>query len=102
MDKEQRTKKYMMDIRHRNRHARLARELTHYRAPYYLMEEKYVGNGRWEIIEKPYVRKTYRSAGSQRYSYFKKHSNRQVRRYKDNIPKGNGYRKIFDYQWEID
>ena len=91
-----------MDINYRNRRARMARELTHYCAPYYLMDEKYIGNGQWEPIEKPYVRKVYRSAGCKRYSYFKKHSNRQVRRYKNRIPNGNGYRKIFDYQWEID
>lgn len=102
MDKEKRTKKYMMDVRYKKRRERMAKELKHYCAPYYLMDEKYIGNGMWEIIPKPYIRKTYRSAGCSRYGYFKRHSNRMVRRYSGFIPKGNGYRKIFDYQWEID
>lgn len=33
--------------------------------------------------------------------YWKKHSNRVVRRYQAEFPKGNGYNKLFDYWWTI-
>ena len=34
--------------------------------------------------------------------YYKKHSNKQVRKYLFGISNGNGYRKIFDYWCEVD
>jgi len=33
--------------------------------------------------------------------YWKRHSNRIVRRSKDSIPRGNQYRKYFDYWWTL-
>lgn len=102
-DKEKRTKKYMQDQRHKKRLERVAKTFSnHYYAPAYWMDEKYLGNGEYEKIEKPYARKVYKSAGCERYRYYKKHSNRQVRRSKCSLPKGNWYRKIFDYAWEVD
>lgn len=34
--------------------------------------------------------------------FFKRVSNKRVRRYKGVLPKGNGYRKVFDYQYTVD
>lgn len=34
--------------------------------------------------------------------YYKKYSNKQVRKYNKEIKSGNSYRKIFDYWWTID
>lgn len=34
--------------------------------------------------------------------YYKRHSNRKVRHYTSEIPKGSGYKRIFDYWWTID
>lgn len=39
---------------------------------------------------------------SNRQVYWKNQSNRKVRRYKSSIPKGNSYRKHFEYQYNID
>lgn len=33
--------------------------------------------------------------------YLKQQSNKRVRRYKAEIPKGNSYRKLFEYWWEL-
>ena len=34
-------------------------------------------------------------------SFYKRVSNKKVRRFKGNIPKGNWYRRLFDYQYTI-
>lgn len=39
---------------------------------------------------------------SNRQAFWKAYSNRKVRRYNGEIPKGNSYRKLLDYAWEID
>lgn len=36
-----------------------------------------------------------------RSRYLKKKSNKQVRKYKDKIASGAGYRKVFDFWWEL-
>lgn len=38
---------------------------------------------------------------SNRQVYWKTHSNRVVRRYRGYLPKGNGYRKLFEYMYTI-
>ena len=43
----------------------------------------------------------YHSSNAQRFRYYKKHSNKIVRRYKGEIKNGNYYRKIFDYWWTV-
>lgn len=54
-------------------------------------------NGRWEMIGK-YIKY---NKNSNRQRFYKKHSNRIVR--KSDIPhKGNGYRRYFDYWWTMD
>lgn len=100
-EKERRIKKYMSKLRYKKRCERMARDIKHYQAPYYYEDEKYV-DGKWEKLETPYVRKIYKSAGCQRYKYYKNKANRAVRRYRGFIGKGNHYRKICEYQWEVD
>lgn len=39
---------------------------------------------------------------SNRQQYLKKQSSRRVRHYPCLPPKGNGYRRVFDYWWELD
>ena len=48
-----------------------------------------------------YIRSTPGHGGPER-RYWKKVSNRSIRRYKLGISKGGNYRKIFDYQWMLD
>lgn len=38
---------------------------------------------------------------SRRQVYWKNHSNRVVRRYRSDLPKGNAYHKLFDYTYTI-
>ena len=102
-DKEKRTKKYMEDQRHKKRLERMAKfKAKGYPTGAIWVEERYIGDGKWETVEKPFAMRTNKSRHSTRYSYFKNYSNRAVRRSNQIIPKGNGYRKIFDYQWTVD
>ena len=55
-------------------------------------------DGRWTPIE-TYVK--FGKKHSRRERFFKRYSNRLVRR--NPVPaKGNGYRRLFDYRWELD
>ena len=45
-----------------------------------------------------YIRREYRG---QRSAYLKNQSNRKIRRYRGDISSGCGYRKIYDYWWEL-
>ena len=50
----------------------------------------------------PYYRRYWRGCHNNRFRYWLTISNRKVRRYKGEIPKGGAYRKIFDYWWTVD
>jgi hypothetical protein len=98
-DKEKRTKKYMADQRHRNRLKRAADERRNNSA--YWTDEEYFPDGHWEKTENSRAKKVYESSNCERYRYYKRISNRSVRRFGSYIPKGNWYRKIFDYSWAV-
>ena len=102
-DKIKARKRWESTQRKKKRMEHMARTCTSYPGPAEIIEEVYV-DGELVPVRKPYVRKIYRSSHAQRYSYYKKYSNRAVRRYskKSYIGNGNSYRRIFDYQWEID
>ena len=90
----------MQDQKHKNRLKRAADE-QHNCAAYWTDEEK-LPDGRWEKTETSRVKKIYETANCERYRYYKKIANKHVRRFGQAIPKGNWYRKIFDYAWEVD
>ena len=54
-------------------------------------------DGKWTPVGK-YIQYP---KNSKKQSYYKKYSNRIVRRSKTHIPNGNSYRRLFDYSWEI-
>ncbi len=58
-----------------------------------------VVDGKWQPVGK-YIKYPH---DSEMRSYFKKYSNRKVRRakYDDISTKGNGYRRQFDYWWTL-
>lgn len=58
-----------------------------------------VVDGKWMPIGK-YIK---HPSNSEMRSYFKKYSNKKVRKakYDDISSKGNGYRKLFDYWWTL-
>ena len=69
----------------------------------YYVDEIWVKDIGYAPNLKPYYKRCYRGnhKGS-RYSYYKKYANRQVRRHKDKIQSGGGYKKVFDYWWTVD
>lgn len=42
------------------------------------------------------------SKSSKNQGFWKKYSNKKVRRYKGFVRKGGSYRRLFDYAWEVD
>lgn len=101
-DKQKAQKRWARTQRNKKKMERMAKNVTSYDSPAEIVDEVYV-DGELMPLEKPYVRKTYRSSNARRFSYYKKYSNRAVRRYvkRAAIGNGNAYRRVFDYQWEI-
>lgn len=102
--KQKRRNKRERDQKHKNHLKFLAENSQYYPSPVIFIDEIYVkGEGRINN-PKPYYKRCYRGnhKGS-RYKFYKKYSNRYVRRYKGEIhSKGNQHRKIFDYWWTVD
>ena len=56
-------------------------------------------NGEFSTVDDAvYFRRDWRGSRSK---IFKKVSNKKIRSYKGDIPKNGGYRKVFDFWWEI-
>lgn len=71
-------------------------------APVFFDEEVQM-NGKRYPRKKPYYKRLYRgNHKNNRYAYYKKHVNRVVRRYKEEIHKGGSYKKCLDYWWTVD
>ena len=64
-----------------------------------------IGHDGWwtdDINETKYIKRCYRgNHGSRRSKYLKNVGNRRVRRYKEFIPNRGGYKKVFDFWWEL-
>ena len=102
-NKEQRTKKYMQDQRHKKRLERLAKsEACRYPAGAIWVDTILDENGERAPREKPFAMRTNKSRHSTRYSYFKNYSNRVIRRNNRAVVKGGAYKKEFDYKWAVD
>lgn len=100
-DKERRTKKYMADQRYKKKLERQAKEIQSYPGPAYLVDERWNGK-EYMPLEKPYIRKIYKSSHADRYRYYKNIGNRKIRREGRVLPKGAAYKKAFDYQYTVD
>lgn len=48
--------------------------------------------------ETKYLKRWYRGSRS---SWLKRMSNKQLRRYKGEVPNRGGYKKVYDYWWEL-
>ena len=69
--------------------------------PYYMATERYIGNGEREAC-KPYVMRNYNERGRHKVSSsLKRDCNRQVRRYKGEVPSYGGYRRVSDFWWTL-
>lgn len=100
--KQKRENKREWDLKHKNHVEYLAQICPCYPPPAIPIDE----NGGWNFddpIGTVYYKKTYRgNHKGNRYSYYKKYSNRKVRRYNGEIHNGSNYKKIFDYWWTVD
>lgn len=67
----------------------------------YIWRSKFYGERSNKDIA--YYKRQYHSCRrSNRYKFYKKYSNRIVRRYKSDLKNGGNYRRCFDYWWTID
>ena len=100
--KERARRRWENNQRKKKQMERMARTCKSYPGPAEIVDQKYV-DGELVNLDKPYVKKIYKSSNANRFSYFKRYSNKAVRRYlkQSYIRSGNSYRKVFDYQWEI-
>lgn len=75
-----------------------------YLCPVGLIEEKWDKDlEQYVPLHKPYYQRYYKGNHlGNRYRFYKKHSNKVVRRYKGDLNNGNYYRKVFDYWWTVD
>ena len=103
VNKEKRTKLYMQKERHKKRLERMAKvECKRYPAGVILVDERYVGDNKYEPLEKPFAIRANKSKNATRYKYFKKYSNKLIRRKNRALVKGSSYKKEFDYKWTVD
>jgi hypothetical protein len=101
--KEKNGKKYANDLKYKKKLERQAKEIEYWPGPAYWVDEKWVKDEGYVPLEKPYVKKVYKSSHAQRYRYYKNYSNRKIRRHGLlPIPRGCGYKKVFDYAYTVD
>lgn len=102
--KQKRKNKRERDQKYKNHLKFLVKNVQYYPSPVIYTDEIYIKGEGWVNNPKPYYKRCYRDNHKRgRCKYYKKYSNRCVRRYKGEIhSKGNQYRKIFDYWWTVD
>ena len=94
-----RGKKRIRNKKYKKHLESLNNNLHHYPSPVYYKEETYnKQTGKYGMNEKPYYKRIYRGKCS---SYHKKRSNKAIRRYKGEIGGKSGYKKIYDFWWEL-
>lgn len=93
-NKRERDQKYKNKLRRLSGHTSSPHTYIEYTDTIYIR-----GQGDFEN-PKPYYKKLY--YGENCKKSYKKIASQQVRRYRDEIHKGNMYRKIFDYKWNVD
>lgn len=100
--KKKRKNKRERDLKYKNHVKFLAQTYPCYPPPAMPVNE----NGCWNFddpIGTVYYRRTYKGNHKKnRYAFYKRYANRVVRRYKGEISNGCGYKKAFDYAWEVD
>ena len=100
--KKKRRNKRERDLKYKNHVKYLAKNYPYYPPPAIPVDE----DGCWNFddpIGTVYYRRTYKGNHKRnKYTYYKKYSNRKVRRYKGEIHRGGSYKKVFDYWWTVD
>ena len=99
--KQKRSNRRDRDLKHKKYVKYLAKTYPCYPPPAMPVDEY----GRWNFndpIGTVFYRRTYRgNHKGNRYTYYKKYSNKKVRRYKGGIHSGGNYKKIFDYWYTV-
>lgn len=100
--KIKRKNKRERDLKYKNHLKHLYKCCNSYPPPVIYMDEIWIkGYGYIENL-KPYYKRLYRgNHKSNRYKYYKKYANHCVRKYKEELHKGNSYKKVFDYWWAV-
>lgn len=79
----------------------LTENISGYPQPAMLVEEKWDKElEEYVKLDTPYYKRLYGTKS--RRKFYKKRSNKQVRRYKGEVQNGGFYKKIYDYQWDVD
>ena len=103
--KQKKRNKRERDQKYKNHLKFLAENIQYYPSPAIYVDEIWVKGQGYIKNPKPYYKRLYHdnhSRGKGLYKYYKKYSNRCVRRYKKEIHSGGAYKKIFDYWWTVD
>lgn len=101
--KQKKRNKRERDLKYKQRLKFLTENVQCYPCPVIYTNEIWIKGYGYVENPKPYYKRLYRdNHKGGRYKYYKKHSNRQVRKYKGELhSKGNQYRKVFDYWWAV-
>ena len=88
--------RYEREKHYKDREKRMAIDLWNtYLAPSGIDKDEYYTNDPNEIV---YVKRLYRGSRSK---FLKRRSNKKVRRYQREFPNHGGYRRVFDFWWEL-
>ena len=100
--KKKKRNKRERDLKHKRHLERLwdTKKKCYYRPVLYV--DYILVNYKKQNIDKPYYIKLTPNHGGKYRRMLKRQSNKRVRHYKGEIPKGSGYKKIFEYQWMLD
>lgn len=101
--KQKRRNKGERDQKYKNRLKFLAENIQGHPTPVIYTDEIWIGRKGYVENPKSYYKRLYRGNHKyNRYTFYKKHANRCVRRCKGEIHSGSMYKKIFDYAYTVD
>ena len=89
--KRERDTKYKSHLKHIS-------EISNYPKPAYYNDKIWISRQGWVDNPNPYYKRLYRG---QRSKHLKQSSNRKIRRYKGELPKGFYCHRLFDFWWEM-
>lgn len=109
VNKKRKSNRYERKIKYKQKLKRIADSSTRYPAgAYYVSRESFAKAPtgahykRWVREHYIYVKRQYRTNHVPGHSgYLKKYASKRFRRYKGELPNGCGYKKTFDYWWEL-
>ena len=95
--KEREMNSYKRDVKYKERMKKLAKVCEdRWYAPVYPVgsDGHYIDS----IEDMAYVKRVWRGSRSK---YLKQQSNKKLRQYKGDVPNCSGYKKVFDFWWEL-